>query len=325
LEGAPEIPTVPEGLARPFWSVMIPTYNCSDLLELTIRSVLDQDQGADQMQIAVVDDCSTNGNAERIVNRLAPSRIEFFRQPSNVGLAANWNTCIARSRGHWVHILHQDDLVLAGFYDLLGQAVRPRPEVGAAFCRNVFMDSRGDWLCLSPLVRESAGILDRWLERLAVEQKINCPAIVVKRDVYERLGGFLAELCYSLDWEMWVRIAAHDPFWYEPNPLACYRMHGGNETTRLKKIGADLPDWEKAIAIVSRYLPVESRDRIGREARGSSPNPLISGAERDLQFGWMALMSGFVKTARKYARARLACAPLSIASWRLVYCAIRGR
>jgi glycosyltransferase involved in cell wall biosynthesis len=324
LEDVAEIPAVLENTARPFWSVMIPTYNCSGFLEHTIRSVLQQDPGADQMQIAVVDDCSSNGKAERIVKRLAPLRIAFLRQPSNVGLAANWNTCIERSQGHWVHILHQDDLVLPGFYDRLGQAVRSRPDVGAAFCRIFFVDSRGNKLCRSPQERGTAGVLDEWFDRLAVGQKVFFPSIVVKRDVYEQLGGFLKELCFTLDWEMWARIAARYPFWYEPEPLACYRMHTGNETTRLQRIGADLLDCEKAIEIISQNVSVESRDRIRSEARRYSPGPLLNGSERHLQFGWMALMSGFVKTARKHACARLVRAPLSVASWRLVYCTIRG-
>lgn len=49
---------------------MIPTYNCTDLFERTLRSVLDQDPGPDQMQIAVVVDCSTKGGASKIVGRV---------------------------------------------------------------------------------------------------------------------------------------------------------------------------------------------------------------------------------------------------------------
>jgi len=45
--------------ARPFWSVMIPTYNPrADYLEETLHSVLQQNPGPKQMQIEVVDDCS---------------------------------------------------------------------------------------------------------------------------------------------------------------------------------------------------------------------------------------------------------------------------
>src|SRR5262249_49179546 len=52
------IPPVPDGIARPLWSVMIPTFNCASYLRETLRSVLTQDPGRDVMQIEVVDDCS---------------------------------------------------------------------------------------------------------------------------------------------------------------------------------------------------------------------------------------------------------------------------
>ncbi len=49
--------------------------------------------------------------------------------------------------------------------------------------------------------------------------------MVVRRDVYEKLGGFDTNFkTAGEDWEMWVRIAAHYPVWYEPAPLACYRL-----------------------------------------------------------------------------------------------------
>ena len=38
----------------------------------------------------------------------------FHAEPQNRGLANTWNRRIERARGHWVHILHQDDIVLLG-------------------------------------------------------------------------------------------------------------------------------------------------------------------------------------------------------------------
>ncbi|MFX0196931.1 MAG: glycosyltransferase, partial [Candidatus Hodarchaeota archaeon] len=49
----PRVGPVPEGIHRPFWSVMIPTYNCKHYLEEAFNSVLEQDPGPDEMQIAV--------------------------------------------------------------------------------------------------------------------------------------------------------------------------------------------------------------------------------------------------------------------------------
>jgi cellulose synthase/poly-beta-1,6-N-acetylglucosamine synthase-like glycosyltransferase len=50
----PKIDSVLEGFNRPFWSVMIPTYNCAKYLRKTLKSVLEQDLGLEKMQIEIV-------------------------------------------------------------------------------------------------------------------------------------------------------------------------------------------------------------------------------------------------------------------------------
>jgi glycosyltransferase involved in cell wall biosynthesis len=263
-EPIPRIAPRPEEGGRPFFSVMMPTYECGDLFEQALRGVLDQDPGPDRMQIAVIDDHSSGDVHARVVRRLAPGRVEVHRHPANVGLARNWNACIERSRGLWVHVLHQDDVVLPGFYDRLARAADDPARPGAAFCRHDFIDDSGRPVNRSAIERETAGVLEGWLGSISRRQLIQCPSIVVRRDVYERLGGFRTDLCYALDWEMWVRIAAHYPVWFEPEPLACYRMHGGNETSRLRAGGRDIADVRRAITILAGVVPPEYVAGLGR-------------------------------------------------------------
>ena len=59
----PRIEPVPEGIARPLWSVMIPTYNSGEWLRQTLESVMAQDRGPERMEIQVVDNCSTEDGA----------------------------------------------------------------------------------------------------------------------------------------------------------------------------------------------------------------------------------------------------------------------
>lgn len=251
----PPINPVTEDISRPFWSVMIPTYNGTKYLEQTLRSVLEQAPNPDEMQIEVIDDCSTQDDPEAIVRAIGQNRILFYRQPHNVGQIANWNTCIQRAHGRWVHILHQDDIVMSGFYSSLREALEKEPTIGAAFCRYIYMDEDSHWQNLSPLERRTPGILSDLLERLAVVQLIQFPSIVVRRNVYEEVGGFCPEACSAADWEMWKRIAAHYPIWYDPQVLACFRLHSASESSRLIKSGTNIADTRKAIEISHSYLP----------------------------------------------------------------------
>lgn len=62
---------------RPTWSVVIPTYNCADFLRITLKGVLDQDPGPDEMQIEVVDDVSTKDDPEGVVRELGKGRVSL--------------------------------------------------------------------------------------------------------------------------------------------------------------------------------------------------------------------------------------------------------
>jgi hypothetical protein len=207
----------------PFWSVMIPTYNGAARIEGALASVLAQDPGPESMQIEVVDDGSTEGDTEAVVRRLGGDRVAFHRQPRNVGHSANFNTCIERARGDTVHILHDDDAVRPGFYAALEPPLRDHPEVGAAFVRTIYAEADGSWRAFSPVERATAGVIDDWLQRIASGQRVTTPSFVVRRSTYEAVGGFGVPT-YGEDWEMWIRIATRFPVWFEPEPLAIYRM-----------------------------------------------------------------------------------------------------
>ncbi len=264
----PVIDSVRQKTDRPLWSVIIPTYNPNlEYLEKTLRSVLAQDLGCEEMQIEVVDDRSTQNDPEELVKRIGQGRVSFYRHPKNLGLIGNWNACIERARGHLVHILHQDDVVKLGFYSRLQAAFEQEPTIGAAFCRYFYMDEKGCERDLSLLERETPGVIPNWIERIAVTQRIECPSIVVKREVYEKLGGFCREAHYAADWEMWKRIAAHYSVWYEPELLASYRSHSSSESSRLIKSGANIADTLKAIEISQSYLPVTISAELSNQAR----------------------------------------------------------
>ena len=277
--GVPDIPPVPEGVSRPFWSVMIPTFNCARFLRTTLESVLQQNYPAESMQIEVVDDCSDQDDPERVVREVGQGRVGFFRQARNLGHTGNFLTCLRRSKGQVIHILHGDDYVRSGFYARMGQALNNNPSVGAAFCRHIFADENGHWMRISSLVREEGGIWSNGARELARKQQIQTPSIVVRRSVYERLGGFDTRLSFAEDWEMWVRIAAHYPIWYEPEPLAVYRIREGSITSRLILTGENVRDVLRCIDTFKDYFPSDERSGIvarGRQAYAQSSIAIAS-------------------------------------------------
>jgi len=279
------VPPVPPGVARPRWSVMIPTYNCADYLAHTLRSVLRQDPGPDAMQIEVVDDRSERDDPERVVRDVGGGRVSFFRQPKNVGHVRNFNTCLDRARGRLVHLLHGDDAVLAGFYNAMAVPFRENPDIGAAFCRTIYMDERGHWTSFSPLLRSGRGVLPDALAVMAARQPAQPPSVVVRRDVYERLGGFDRRFrTCAEDWEMYARIAAHYAIWYEPAALALYRRRPDSLTGRGIRDGQNARDARLAIETYQRHDP--------------SLPPDVTRQARELAALWMLMVARRARDAR---------------------------
>lgn len=278
-----QIPPVPTDVNRPLWSVMIPTYNCAEYLRDTLESVLAQDPGPDMMQVEVVDDASTKDDPGRVVEDIGGGRVEFHRQDRNLGHVRNFDSCLLRSRGRLVHLLHGDDAVLDGFYRRMQSRFESTPEIGAAFCRDIRIDENGQRQSVSKPLQQRSGVLENWLQSIAVGQRLQAPAMTVRRKVYETLGGFDRRVtCYGEDWEMWVRIAAHYPVWYEAEPLAAYRLHSGSLTSRTVLSGASARDYRRVIEINRDQLPRDRRDELSRRAA-------VNFARACVRRGWRAI------------------------------------
>jgi len=256
----PAIKPVPAGVERPLWSVMIPVYNCSQYLPETLESVLRQCMATQDMQIEVVDDASTDADVEALVNRIGRGRVSYFRQPRNVGSLCNFETCINRSRGRLVHLLHGDDKVRGGYYKKIGGLLEAYPEAGAAFCRFNTFDERGDIYMPRPEIPQD-GLLKNWLQRIGERQRIQYVAMTVRREVYEKLGAFHS-ITYGEDWEMWVRIARYYPVAYTPDVLADYRRHTSSISGKMFVTGQYLKEITKAMELVQEHLPTEQKEAI---------------------------------------------------------------
>jgi glycosyltransferase involved in cell wall biosynthesis len=246
---------------------MIPTYNCAAYLRETLASVLSQDPGPEHMQIEVVDDRSTKDDPEAVVREVGRGRVVFYRQQANVGHTRNFETCLQHSRGYLIHLLHGDDAVRPGFYAKLEAIFADQPRIGAAFSRNMFIDEHGNWTGVTPMEVPRSGVIEDLVERLAVRQRIQTPAIVVRREVYETLGAFDRRLSWTEDWEMWARIASRYPVFYEVEPLALYRMHPNSNTGRYTLTGENVKDMDRLFSILKNYVPNAAGETLTRQGR----------------------------------------------------------
>jgi glycosyltransferase involved in cell wall biosynthesis len=244
---------------------MIPVYNSSHLLRSTLESILQQAPGSQQMQIMVVDDASTDANVEALVQKIGNGRVVYYRQPRNVGSLKNFETCINLSQGHLIHILHGDDRVRMGYYEKIASLFNRYPDIGAAFCRYDTIDENGKVLWTHTVEMEEDGVLDNWLLKIASKQRLQFCTITVKREVYEKLGGYYG-VNYGEDWEMWARIAAHYKVGYTPEILAEYRMHTDSISSASFGNAHNIRDIRWVINTIQELVPQGQRKQVYRAA-----------------------------------------------------------
>lgn len=269
----------------PFLSVMLPTYEPDEFLLEAIESVLSQ-VPLQETEIVVVDDNSTRADVAALVRSIdASGRVRVVAEGTRLGLAGNWNRAVSLARGRLVHLLHQDDLVLPGFYGRVAAAFMKAPSIGMAFCRSRIIDGAGRCLKTSSRLRWFPGVLDDWHERIALRQRVQTPSVIVARSTYARVGPYRDDLPQALDWEMWARIAAACPVWYEPRPLAAYRRHAANQTARLLAAGTTWRDVARAILIIAESLPADRRGPITRQAAQWQVGSLVRTAIRHIEAG----------------------------------------
>ena len=258
-----KFPAIPEVLSeeRPFWSVVIPVVNRPEYFPECLASVLAQ--WTADMEIIVLDNGSEPAQWQ-IPQDLGRGIIRYYRFPQTVPLQQNWNTAVSLCRGKWIHLLHHDDYVLPGFYARFQASLASCPEsVGAAFTGYENIDEERQVVFSQQYnLNNYRGIVADWIERIGVSCPLSPPSVIIRRKVYQHIGGYKLDLPYTCDWEFYKRTACFYDWWYEPGILAHYRQQTNSITIAENINGSSGAAHRRAIEISDSYLPVEYRARV---------------------------------------------------------------
>lgn len=94
-------------MSEPFFSIIIPTFNRSELVCRAIKSVLNST--FDDYEIIVVDDGSSDGTSQAIQS-MGSSKVTYLLINHSGGPARPRNIGISNSNGRWICFLDSDDL-----------------------------------------------------------------------------------------------------------------------------------------------------------------------------------------------------------------------
>ena len=301
----------------PIVSIVLPTYNGGQGLDEAVGSCIAQTLR--EWELIIVDDASTDDTAVRIGRHVAEdARIRAVRHSMNKKLPAALNTGFAEAKGQFLTWTSDDNLYRPTALAEMLTFLQSNPDLDLVYADCTLIDEQG-----LPIRSFPAAPPDE----LVLGNSVG-PCFLYRRRVYEVLGGYAEDLFLAEDYDYWLRASVSFRLAQLHKDLYCYRLHDSS-LTETQAEGVRLA----TVRVLRRNLPAmrwmssELRSRAWSnlsQLESADWTKKLSQPERRRMWAWWTLKAKDVSSARKHAFKALRLAPLSLESWRVLACAIRG-
>jgi glycosyltransferase involved in cell wall biosynthesis len=254
-------------------SIIVPSYNHARFLRRRIDSVFQQTY--QDFEVILLDDCSLDNSQEIISSYISDPRARVEFNTANSGSTfKQWNKGVGLARGEYIWIAESDDFSDTRFLERLVGVLDAEPDVAFVYCRS-WRVSEGD-------VVEGFGdsyLVDlqssRWTgdyladgheecRKYFVRYNIvpNASAVVLRKAIYEQVGG--ADESYRLngDWKLWSSMALAGNVAYLSEPLNYFRYHDESVRGRDKLLDVAAVESLRVVHWLLQKLPIPYSERV---------------------------------------------------------------
>lgn len=293
----------------------MPVYNAGRYLRPAVQSILAQTFR--DFELIAVDDGSRDESPAILREYAAKDpRVRVISRP-NTGIVGALNDGLAAAKGEFVARMDSDDISMPQRFERQVAFLREHPDHVLVGSQVMLIDPSGATLCPKQDTEYTHEAIDAAL--LAGCWPLVHPTIMVRGEVMTRIGGYRAKYQWLEDLDLFLRLAEVGRIASLKDVLLQYRLHTASVCATRDKDQDQIRPALEAEVYARRGLPAPKGPRTVHQATFESPH------DRFRVWGWFALMGGNVATARKYALRTFRAAPMRLESWRLMYCALRGR
>jgi glycosyltransferase involved in cell wall biosynthesis len=191
-------------------SIIIPTYNRWEFLEVAIKSVFTQTY--QDYELIIIDDGSTDVTSEHILRY--SDRLKYFYQ-ENKGPSAARNAGIRIATGEFISFLDSDDRWLPKKLKIQMDFIAKNPETKICYTNEIWI-RRGKRVNQKNVHQKYSG----WIFQHCLPLCIVSPSsVIIQREVFEKIGLFDEQLIVCEDYDFWLRASLKYPFAFIDQPL----------------------------------------------------------------------------------------------------------
>ena len=195
-------------------SVVIPLYNKEKSVYKTLQSVCEQTYT--DMEILVVDDGSTDNSAS-VAASYPDTRICIIHK-DNGGVCSARNRGIQAAKGDYIALLDADDLWDKKYIEEQVRMIHDFPEA-AMWGINYAETNHGEMIrrCPTGLPDGFRGYVENYFQMKGRISDLFCSSsVVIRRDVFDKVGMFDERIRFAEDSDMWFRIiSTHKVAFYD--------------------------------------------------------------------------------------------------------------
>lgn len=169
----------------------------------------------------IVQDGGSTDGSEAIVRDIGDPRVRWISEPDR-GQSDALNRAIGRAGGEWIAWLNADDLMRPGLLASAGA------DVDLVYGDFDYIDEHD-----RPLRHYAPGPVFTRERLLADGCYLFSGAALFRRTLFERFGGLDERLRYTMDYDLYLRVASHVRTRYVARTLGAFRVHGDSKTQGL--------------------------------------------------------------------------------------------
>lgn len=259
----------------PFFSVVLPTYNRASLLPRAILSILNQNYSS--FDLWIVDDGSEDTTLSVLEKLHHPKKdLIHYIKIKHSGVSMARNTGVDRSKGEWIAFLDSDDEWLEDKLSRQAEHIQTNPHLPLIHGDEIWY-KKGRRINPGKKHHKYSGRIFHHCLSLCL---ISPSSVVIKRTLFDEMGGFDPDFPVCEDYDLWLRITSLHQVGLVRHPLII--KHGGHKDQLSQKYKG--MDYWRILALhrvlKERTLPSRDRQAICQEIIRKG-NILQRGLERN--------------------------------------------